>query len=247
MGRKAAPHCLTHRLTLSNPPFVLTGNSIMTYPPALLAVIEETLRPTRCSIDDLLALEVGSWHAAVLIDDRAQLQALVPEAINDRDSAGNTPLDIAYRLGRSAWIDTLEALGAQGDKTLLDWKGLGSFLSPDKFVRLPGSQGILKTLARGYRQGRSLNHRDAAGNTPLHWLAANGHSRAAIYFSKRYGMYCVDLNAKNNHGHTARNVAMLAGHHDIAAQLLLGEIDNYLRAAHTWQQMRATMSRHWHS
>lgn len=214
----------------------------MTYPPALLAVLENALKTTRFSVDDLPALEVGSWHAAVLLDDLALLQSLAPAAMNDRDCAESTPLDIAYRLGRSAWIDTLEVLGAEGDKALLDWKGLGSFLSPDNFARLPGKQGIIKALARRYRQGRSLNDRDAAGNTPLHWLAANGPSKAANYFARHHRKFCLDLGAKNNEGLTARNVASLAGHHDLAAQLLNREIDDYLGAARTWQQLCATMS-----
>ncbi|EKT4532156.1 ankyrin repeat domain-containing protein [Pseudomonas sp. 22373] len=217
----------------------------MSYPPALLAVLDETLKISRFSVDDLPALEIGGWHVAVLLDDLAHLRSLAAAAMNDRDGAESTPLDIAYQLSRTAWIERLEALGAEGDKELLDWKGLGSFLSPDNFARLPGRQGIIKTLVRRYQQGRSLNDRDAAGNTPLHWLAANGHSKAANYFAKHFSKYCLDLNAKNNEGHTARNVAILAGHHDIAARLLIGEIDNYLQAARTWQQMLATMSGHW--
>lgn len=69
----------------------------------------------------------------MLLDDLAHLRYLAPAAMNDRDGAENTPLDIAYRLGRTAWIERLEALGAEGDKTLLDWKGLGSFLSGQLF------------------------------------------------------------------------------------------------------------------
>ena len=214
----------------------------MIYPPALLAVLEKALRATRFCVDDLPAFEVGSWHAAVLLDDMAHLQSLAPAAMNDRDCAESTPLDIAYRLGRSAWIDTLEARGAEGDKALLDWKGLGSFRVHDNFARLPGKQGIIKALARRYRQGRSLNDRDTAGNTPLHWLAANGPSKAANYFAKHHRKFCLDLAAKNNEGHTARNVSTLAGYHDLAAQLLNREIDAYLEAARAWQQLCATMS-----
>ncbi|WP_438283781.1 ankyrin repeat domain-containing protein [Pseudomonas alabamensis] len=217
----------------------------MSYPPALLAMLEETLKIISFSVDDLPMLEIGGWHVAVLLDDLAHLRSLPPAAMNVRDGAESTPLDIAYQLGRTTWIKRLEALGAEGDKSLLDWKGLGSFLSPDSFARLPGRRGIIKTLVRRYQQGRSLNDRDAAGNTPLHWLAANGHSKAANYFSKRFSKFCLDLSARNNEGHTARNVATLAGHHDIAARLLTREIDNYLRAARTWQQILATMSNHW--
>ncbi len=215
---------------------------LMTYPPAFLAVMEKTLRTTRFGIDDLLALEIGTWHAAVLFDDAEHLMAFAPVAMNDRDRAENTPLDMAYRLNRTAWIDTLEALGAEGEKELLDWKGLGSFLTPVNHDRLPSKRGIIKALANRYRQGRSLNDRDAAGNTPLHWLAAHGHSKAANYFANHYRTFCLDLSARNNEGHTARDVARLAGHHDIAAQLLIREIDNYLGAAYIWQQMCADRS-----
>ena len=41
---------------------------------------------------------------------------------------------------------------------------------------------------------------------------------------------------------TLSDVAKLAGHHDIAAQLLIREIDNYLGAAYIWQQMCADRS-----
>jgi len=112
----------------------------MSYPPALLAVLDETLKISRFSVDDLPALEIGGWHVAVLLDDLAHLRSLAAVAMNDRDGAESTPLDIAYQLGRTAWIERLEALGAEGDKELLDWKGLGSFLSPDNFARLPGKR-----------------------------------------------------------------------------------------------------------
>ncbi|MCE0849497.1 ankyrin repeat domain-containing protein [Pseudomonas asiatica] len=214
----------------------------MTYPPALLAVMEKTLKTTRFGIDDLLALEIGVWHAAVLFDDTEHLRLFALAAMSERDRAENTPLDIAYRLNRTIWIDRLEAFGAEGDKALLDWKGLGSFLTPVNHDRLPSKRGIIKALANRYRQGRSLNDRDAAGNTPLHWLAVHGHSKAANYFANHYRTFCLDLSARNNEGHTARDVARLAGHHDIAAQLLIREIDNYLGAAYIWQQMCADRS-----
>ncbi|PRN05273.1 hypothetical protein A0O30_08280 [Pseudomonas sp. LLC-1] len=214
----------------------------MTYPPTLLAVLENALRTTRFSVDDLPALEVGAWHAAVLLDDMAHFQSLAPAAMNDRDCAESTPLDVAYRFGRAAWIDALEALGAEGDKALRDWKGLGSFRGHDNFSRLPGKQGIIKALVGRYQQGHSLNDRDVAGNTPLHWLVANGQRKAVNHFARHYRKFCLDLDAKNNQGHTARNVATLAGHHDLAAQLLNREIDDYLGAARTWQQLCATLS-----
>lgn len=216
----------------------------MSYPPALLVLLEKALAPTQLSIDNLLALDVGDWHAAVLLDDVALLASFAPAEMNARDQAENTPLEIAYRLNRTAWIETLEALGAEGDKTLLDWKGVGSCSAHDKHVRLPGKRGIIKALEKRYRQGRSLNDRDVGGNTPLHWLAVKGYGKAVKYFCNRYMMYGLDLNARNNEGHTARNVALLAGYPDIAAQLLIREMDNYLGAAQIWQQMRGGLSRY---
>ncbi|MND70430.1 hypothetical protein D3C80_619340 [compost metagenome] len=41
-------------------------------------------------------------------------------------------------------------------------------------------------------------------------------------------MFGVDIDAKNNDGNTPRNLAILAGHQDIAEQLLTWEIDNYI-------------------
>lgn len=99
-------------------------------------------------------------------------------------------------------------------------------------------------LPPGCRQGRSLNDRDAVGNAPPHWLAVNGHAKAAKYFANRFMMFSRDLNARNNEGPTAQNVTMLVGHHDIATQLLIREIDNYLGAALIWQQMCARLSRY---
>lgn len=84
-------------------------------------------------------------------------------------------------------------------------------------------RGIIKALEKRYRQGRSLNDRDVGGTC-------------------RYMMFGLDLNVKNNEGHTARNVALLAGYPDIAAQLLIREMDNYLGAAQIWQQMRGRLS-----
>lgn len=209
----------------------------MSYPPALLVVLENTLASTRLCIDDLQALDIGDWHAAVLLDATTLLASFAPAQMNVRDQAENTPLEIAYRLNRATWIETLEALGAEGDKTLLDWKGVGSYLTHDKHVRIPRKRGAIKVLEQRYRQGRSLNDRDVRGNTPLHCLAANGDGKVVKYFCSRYMMFGLDLNAKNNEGHTARNVALLAGYPDIAELLLIREIDNYLGAAQIWQQM----------
>lgn len=47
------------------------------------------------------------------------------------------------------------------------------------------------------------------------------------------------MNAKNNEGNTARNLAILNGHHDIAQQLLIREIDNYIGATRIWHEMSA--------
>lgn len=209
----------------------------MSYPPALLVVLENTLASTRLCIDNLQALDIGDWHAAVLLDATTLLASFAPAQMNERDQAENTPLEIAYRLNRATWIETLEALGAEGDKTLLDWKGVGSYLTHDKHVRIPRKRGAIKVLEQRYRQGRSLNDRDVRGNTPLHCLAANGDGKAVKYFCSRYMMFGLDLNAKNNEGHTARNVALLAGYPDIAELLLIREIDNSLGAAQIWQQM----------
>ena len=43
--------------------------------------------------------------------------------------------------------------------------------------------------------------------------------------------------AKNSEGNTARNLAILSGYHEIAEQLLIREIDNYISAWRTWHEM----------
>lgn len=211
----------------------------MPYTPALLALLQKTLASTKCCVDDMVELGLGDWHAAVLLDNTEYLSSFDPLTFNDRDLAGDTPLDIAYRLNRIALIEKLEALGAVGDKQLREWKGLGSFMPHDKYMHLPARHGNVKNLETRFRLGGSLNHRDVDGNTPVHWLAANGHFKVVRYFTDNYRMFELDMNAKNNEGHTARNLAILKGHHDIAQQLLIREIDNWISAACIWHQMSA--------
>jgi ankyrin repeat protein len=164
---------------------------------------------------------IGDWHASVLLDNTDHLSSLAPQAMNDRNFAGHTPLDIAYRLNRTSLIERLEALGAVGDTTILESRGVGRFIENDKYVHLPGKQGKLKTLKKRYMEGGSLNDRDVGGNTPIHWLAANGHFKAAKYFSEKHFMFNVDIDAKNNEGNTPRNLAILEDHQNIADQLLI--------------------------
>ncbi|MOA59728.1 hypothetical protein D3C78_1844140 [compost metagenome] len=52
-------------------------------------------------------------------------------------------------------------------------------------------------------------------------------------------MYGIDLDAKNNEGNTARNMALLADHQDIAQQLLIWEIEDYIDAVRIRHKMRA--------
>ncbi|WP_191624191.1 ankyrin repeat domain-containing protein [Pseudomonas fluorescens] len=114
-----------------------------------------------------------------------------------------------------------------------------AFIENEKYVHLPGKQGKLKTLEKRYREGGSLNDRDVGGNTPIHWLAANGHFKAAKHFSEKHFMFNVDIDAKNNEGNTPRNLAILADHQDIAQQLLIWEIDNYITAVRIRHKMSA--------
>ena len=93
----------------------------MSYTPALLALLQKVLAPTQCCVDDMQGLGMGDWHASVLVDNTQYLSSFDPLALNDRDLAGDTPLDIAYRLNRIALIEKLEALGAVGDKQRRDW------------------------------------------------------------------------------------------------------------------------------
>ena len=211
----------------------------MSYTPPLLTLLEQALAPTGYCVGDMVDHGMGDWHASVLLDNTDHLPSLDPQALNERDFAGHTPLDIAYRLNRTHPIERLEALGAVGDKTILESRGVGSFIENDKYVHLPGKQGKLQTLVRRYREGGSLNDRDVGGNTPIHWLAANGHFEAAKYFSDNHFRYGVEMEAKNNEGNTARNLAILAGHQEIADQLIIWEIENYITVARIRHKMTA--------
>jgi ankyrin repeat protein len=75
--------------------------------------------------------------------------------------------------------------------------------------------------------------------TPGNTLVINGHFKTVKYFTDNYNMFELDMNAKNNEGHTARNLAILHGHHDIAEQLLIREINNCISAARIWHEMSA--------
>ena len=200
----------------------------MTYSTTVITLLEQALAPAGYCSRDMQAHGMGDWHVCVLLDCIAPLSQLNPQALNDRDYAGHTPLDIAYRLNRTALIGPLQTLGAEGDKAILEYKGVGAFIENDKYVHLPAKQGKLKTLEKRHAEGGCLNSRDGEGNTPVHWLAANGHFKAAKYFSEKHFMFGVDIDAKNNDGNTPRNLAILAGHQDIAEQLLTWEIDNYI-------------------
>jgi ankyrin repeat protein len=185
-------------------------------------------------IDDRAELGLSDWHLCVLLDD---VQPLDLQGLNQRDLAGDTPLDMAYRLNRRGLIDTLESLGAQGNPQLRGWAGRGSFMPHDKYIHLPARLGKVKTLQARYRLGASLNDRDGLGNTPLHWLLVNGHLKAARYFIDRYVTFSLNLSAKNHQGNTVHNIALLSGHHALAQRLLTAEIDNCLRALRLWREM----------
>ena len=211
----------------------------MSYPPALRARLHKTLASTQCSVEDMARLGFGSWHAAVLLDDTQDLSSIDVQTFNDRSLVGDTPLDIAYLLNRVDLIQKLEALGAVGDKQRRDWRGRGTFMAHDKYLHLPARQGNVKTLEARFRLGANLNDRDVGGNTPLHVLAINGHLKAVRYFTANRLLFELDMNAKNSEGLTARNLATFNGHHGIAQQLLMCEIDNCISAARIWHEMSA--------
>ena len=112
--------------------------------PARLPLLQKVLASTRYGIDDMAGLCLGEWHASVLLDNTEHLSSFALLAFNDRDLAGDTPLDIAYRLNRIVLIEKLEVLGATGDKQLWDWIGVGSFMPHDKYIHLLARQGKIK-------------------------------------------------------------------------------------------------------
>ena len=211
----------------------------MSYIAPILLLLEKALSPTGYCVADMVDHGMGDWHASVLLDCTDHLSSLDPQALNVRDAAGYTPLDIAYQLNRTSLIEYLKALGAIGNEAILESKGVGSFITNDKYVHLPGKQGKLRTLEKRYREGGSLNDRDVDGNTPIHWIAANGYFKAAKYFSEKHVMFNIAIDAKNNQGNTPRSLAILAGHQDIADQLLIWEIDNYIRHARVRHKITA--------
>lgn len=128
----------------------------MSYLPEMLDQLERALTPTHYCVDDMLDHGIGAWHVAVLLDNSENLSQLKPGAINDRDFAGHTALDIAYQLNRISLIETLEALGALGDKSFLESKGVGRQIENEKYVHLPGKLGKIKTLEKRHMEGGCL-------------------------------------------------------------------------------------------
>lgn len=161
----------------------------------------------------------GIPDAAVLLDNPEHFSALLIETLNDRDFAGFTALEIAYRLNRATLIDPLKAMGAHGDETIREKRGVDEQIENEGYVHLPANQGKFKTLEKRYLEGGSLNSRDSSWNTPIHWLAANGHLKAAKYFTEKHFMFNVDIDAKNHEGNTPRNLALIAGHSGSPASL----------------------------
>jgi ankyrin repeat protein len=190
-------------------------------------------------IEDMHIHGINNWHAAVLLDDPEPFSDLLTETLNDRDFAGFTALEIAYRLNRAPLIDILKALGAQGDETIQDERGGDDQIENESYVHLPAKQGKLKTLENRYVSGGSLNSRDSSWNTPIHWIAANGHLKAAKYFTEKHFMFNVDLDAKNHDGNTPRNLALIAGHSEVARQFLIWEIEDYITSARMRHKMTA--------
>lgn len=198
---------------------------------ALQTLLKGILAPTMYCIEDMQMHGMGDWHASVLLDTPEHLSELALETLNDRDSGDYTALEIAYRLNRPILIHRLKALGAQGDAGILNERGVGGLIENESYVHLPAKQGKHKTLEKRYLEGGCLNSRDSQWNTPIHWIAANGHFKAVKNFTEKHFRFNVDLDAKNQDGDTPRNLALLAGHDDIANQLLIWEIEDYITRA----------------
>jgi ankyrin repeat protein len=209
---------------------------------ALANPLKKALESTNYCIEDMLDHGMNNWHILVLLDNAEHIPSFDLETLNDEDFSGHTPLDIAYRLNRTKLIEELEALGANGNKSILKERGVGKFIENNKYVHLPGKLGKLKTLEKRYMEGGCLNSRDEYGNTPIHWVAVNGHFKAAKYFSEKHFMFSVDIDAKNNEENTPRNLALLAGHQDIADQLLIWEIDDYITSARIRHKISAGLT-----
>lgn len=207
--------------------------------PVLNEMLREALEPTKYCIEDMQIHGMSNWHAAVLLDDPEHFSDLLIETLNDRDFAGFTALEVAYRLNRSALIAPLKMIGAQGDETIREERGVDELIENEAYVHLPAKQGKLKTLEKRYLSGGSLNSRDSSWNTPIHWLAANGHLKAVKYFTEKHFMFNVDLGAKNHDGNTPRNLALIAGHSGVASQFLIWEIEDYITSARIRHKMTA--------
>lgn len=185
-------------------------------------------------MEDRVELGLNDWHLCVLLDVGPPLD---PQGMNQRDLAGDTPLDMAYRLSRRELAGTLESLGAIGDLQFRDWPGLGTFMPHDKYIHQPARFGNVDILHARHQLGGSLNDRDVLGNTPLHLLLMHGHWKAARYFISHYAQYGLDLYAKNSEGNTPRNIAQLKGEQALAQALLDAEVDNSVRALRVWREM----------
>ncbi len=195
---------------------------------SLLNLLEKSLQPTRYDVKDLIDLKISNWHALVLLDNQDQISEISKDEINAKDLSGHTPLEAAYRLNRTGLIEKLESLGALGDKEIIKDKGSGQPTKNYGYTHLPAVHGKYKTLEKRYLEGESLNSRDDNGNTPLHLIAEHGHIKAAKFLSENHFRMGIFIYPKNNFGQTPRNLSLSAGHQEIASQLLIWEIENYI-------------------
>lgn len=195
---------------------------------SLSSLLEKALQPTRYGIKEIIDLKIGNWHALVLLDRKDQISEISTEGINAKDLSGHTPLETAYRLNRTELIEKLESLGALGDKEVINNKGSGQPTTNYEYTHLPAVHGKYKTLEKRYLEGENLNSRDDNGNTPLHLIAEHGHVKAAKFLSESHFRLGISIYPKNNFGQTPRNLSLSAGHQEIASQLLIWEIANYI-------------------
>lgn len=195
---------------------------------SLSSLLEKALQPTRYGIKEIIDLKIGNWHALVLLDRKDQISGISTEGINAKDLSGHTPLETAYRLNRTELIEKLESLGALGDKEVINDKGSGQKTTNYEYTHLPAVHGKYKTLEKRYLEGENLNSRDDNGNTPLHLIAEHGHEKAAKFLSENHFRLGMAVYPKNNYGKTPRNLALSAGHQEIASHLITWEIESYI-------------------
>jgi ankyrin repeat protein len=132
-----------------------------------------------------------------------------PSLVNSHNDDGWTPLHLAAHYGHREVVELLLARGAQ-----VNLKSENSMKNTAVRAAVAGNRTnvVDVSLARS----ASVNTRQHGGWTALHGAAQNGN-REMVRILLDYG---ADPKLKNDHGQTAPDIALEAGHGSIADMLI---------------------------